>query len=223
MTRSERLFCYKMTHDTGFAPNPFHGYLTLATCKPQIRLKKRVGDWVAGFTSRSLNGDEPGAERLVYLMRVDEKLSLEHYFADPRFARKKPRRRPPGDVDHAGDNIYWRDAGKWRQLRNGFHSSKDIAADTDGRFVLISTSFAYFGSKPLEVPVGVRPSVPLGISAHGARTSDDRRATAFREFVMASRPQIIPQPTGWRGSEVPRQTGPRRVYPGESIDGSGDV
>ena len=28
-----RLFAYKMTHDTGFAPNPFWGYLTLATCK----------------------------------------------------------------------------------------------------------------------------------------------------------------------------------------------
>nr|WP_269667332.1 hypothetical protein [Polaromonas naphthalenivorans] len=26
-----------MTHDSGFAPNPFHGTLTLATCKPGIR------------------------------------------------------------------------------------------------------------------------------------------------------------------------------------------
>jgi hypothetical protein len=52
-----RLFAYKMTHDTGFAPNPFHGACTLATCKPQIRLHKRVGDWIAGFTSKRLNGD----------------------------------------------------------------------------------------------------------------------------------------------------------------------
>ncbi|WP_198140678.1 Nmad2 family putative nucleotide modification protein [Polaromonas naphthalenivorans] len=28
---------YLMTHDSGFAPNPFHGTLTLATCKPGIR------------------------------------------------------------------------------------------------------------------------------------------------------------------------------------------
>ena len=26
-----RLFAYKMTHDTGFAPNPFWGYLTLVS------------------------------------------------------------------------------------------------------------------------------------------------------------------------------------------------
>ena len=32
-----RLFAYKMTHDTGFAPNPFWGWMTLATCKSQIR------------------------------------------------------------------------------------------------------------------------------------------------------------------------------------------
>ena len=30
-----RLFACKMTRDTGFAPNPFWGYLTLATRKPQ--------------------------------------------------------------------------------------------------------------------------------------------------------------------------------------------
>ena len=42
-----RLFAYKMTHDTGFAPNPFWGCLTLATCKPKIRESKRPGDWVA--------------------------------------------------------------------------------------------------------------------------------------------------------------------------------
>ncbi|MGE3595803.1 MAG: hypothetical protein AB7N70_09645 [Dehalococcoidia bacterium] len=41
---------YKMTHDTGFAPNPFWGCLTLATCKPGIRQTRGPGDWIAGFT-----------------------------------------------------------------------------------------------------------------------------------------------------------------------------
>lgn len=31
--KSIRLFSYKQTDDTGFAPNPFHGVCTLATCK----------------------------------------------------------------------------------------------------------------------------------------------------------------------------------------------
>lgn len=48
-----RLFAYKMTHDTGFAPNPFWGYLTLATCKPKIREKKRRGIGSPGSPPRS--------------------------------------------------------------------------------------------------------------------------------------------------------------------------
>jgi hypothetical protein len=45
---------YKVTHDTGFAPNPFHGVLTLATSKRKIRACRKAGDWVAGFASRAL-------------------------------------------------------------------------------------------------------------------------------------------------------------------------
>ena len=32
-----RLYSYVFDHDYGFAPNPFHGVCTLATCKPSIR------------------------------------------------------------------------------------------------------------------------------------------------------------------------------------------
>ena len=77
-----------MTVDTGFAPNPFGCTLTLATCKPGIRNTARVGDWVAGFTSKGMAGHGTGAERLVYPMRVGEKLLLRHYFHDARFEDK---------------------------------------------------------------------------------------------------------------------------------------
>ena len=88
-----RLFAYKQTHDSGFAPNPFYGVCTLATCKPRIRLHKREGDWIAGFTSRKLNGDAIGEERLVFLMQVAEKIELGNYYTDPRFAAKIPVQR----------------------------------------------------------------------------------------------------------------------------------
>ena len=39
-----RLFSYKMTSDTGFAPNPFGRRVTLATCKPMIRQSTHEGD-----------------------------------------------------------------------------------------------------------------------------------------------------------------------------------
>ena len=31
------LYSYTVAADTGFAPNPFHGFCTLACCKPGIR------------------------------------------------------------------------------------------------------------------------------------------------------------------------------------------
>ena len=54
---------YKLRHDTGFAPNPFHGFLTLATCKPAIRRCRAKGDWVAGFASKETGSTVPPQRR----------------------------------------------------------------------------------------------------------------------------------------------------------------
>ena len=43
-----KLYSYVMIYDTGFAPNPFWGYCTLATCKPGIRRPAEQGDWIIG-------------------------------------------------------------------------------------------------------------------------------------------------------------------------------
>ena len=37
------LYSYVITRDYGFAPNPFGGICTLATCKPGIRNHAKVG------------------------------------------------------------------------------------------------------------------------------------------------------------------------------------
>jgi hypothetical protein len=197
-----RLFAYKLAVDSGFAPNPFHGWCTLATCKPQIRLRKREGDWIAGFTSKQLNADPVGHERLIYLMRVDEKIGLEDYFRDPRFAAKKPRMDSAACIDLVGDNIYDRVGGRWVQLPNRSHGGRDIKKDTDGRCVLISRTFSYFGSRPLEIPPEVRPQVPRGQSPHGVRTADANRAQALVDYVMARRPRRIPKPSRWREGDT---------------------
>ena len=51
-----------------FAPNPFHGVCTLACCKPRVRKKAKVGDYVLGMGAAKpkLQG------HLVYWMRVDK-------------------------------------------------------------------------------------------------------------------------------------------------------
>lgn len=43
----------RVARDYGFAPNPFFGVCTLATCKPRIRSVAQIGDWVVGATLAS--------------------------------------------------------------------------------------------------------------------------------------------------------------------------
>ena len=172
-----RLFSYKLTHDTGFAPNPFWGYLTLATCKPGIRQSKDVGDWIAGFSSKSLCGDRIGEERLVYLMKVAEKLLIGDYFNDPRFTAKISKPEAGSEVYRSGDNIYrplCADASQpqdFEQLPNSHHwdgagscsTGDSKKRDTSGTYVLVAAQFAYFGRQSLFIPPELRPAIPYGV------------------------------------------------------------
>ena len=199
-----RLFAYKMTHDSGFAPNPFWGYLTLATCKPKMRAHKHPGDWIAGFTSKTLCGDWVGDERLVFLMKVEEKVALADYFEDPRFESRIPRQSPAANVYRCGDNIYRplvpnaRDAGDFEQVPNSHHGPEEKDYDLSGRHALIARRFAYFGAEALRVPRDVRPNVPTGQSAHGTETRDRTRVQGFIDYVFsAARNPVMARPHQW--------------------------
>ena len=199
-----RLFAYKMTHDSGFAPNPFWGYLTLATCKPKIREHKRPGDWIAGFTSKTLCGDWVGDERLVFLMQVEEKVALADYFEDRRFESRVPRQSPAANVYRCGDNIYRplvpnaRDAREFEQVPNKHHGPEEKDHDLNGRHALIARRFAYFGVEALRVPREVRPNVPTGQSGHGTETRDRTRVQGFIDYVFgAAHAPVIARPHQW--------------------------
>lgn len=186
-----RLFSYKLTHDTGFAPNPFWGALTLATCKPRIRLSKREGDWIAGFTSQTLCGDSVGEEKLVYLMEVTEKISFSDYFNSPRYRKKIPDLEKTQCVFLAGDNIYRPIASpkgfsdEFVQLKNPYHGEDQIDRDLSGKFVLVSDRFYYFGVNAISIPQDFRPQVPKGQSANGSLTHDETVARTFIDYVTS--------------------------------------
>lgn len=185
-----RLFSYKLTHDTGFAPNPFWGFLTIATCKPLIRSAKRIGDWIAGFTSQELCGDPVGQERLVYLMQISEKIPFAEYFNNPLFKKKIPDLTKSQCLYKAGDNIYRPSSAhpsirEFEQLQNPYHDQFNKDRDLSGRFVLIANKFHYFGRKALNIPNNLRPNVPKGQSAHGALTHDQVTAQKFIEYIVA--------------------------------------
>lgn len=150
-----RLHSYVVARDYGFAPNPFYGICTLATCKPRIRKVAAIGDWVIGTGSKTRKRHR----NAVYALRVTGTMTFEEYWADPRFQRKKVNLR--GSKKQAfGDNIYSRNPanGHWCQA-NSHHSFHDgspnplnVKADTGTNRILISSDFVYWGGSGPELP-----------------------------------------------------------------------
>ena len=174
MEEIEILYGYKMTHDTGFAPNPYQGALTLATCKPLIRKYARIGYWISGWTSNSVQtrgNDKPfhfkdEEQRLIYLAKVSEVLSFGEYW------NKYPQKRQPekpikgkkecfkscanilvtnnDDISFCGDNIYEpyiKSALGFKQHDNPHHGEKEKERDLSGEHVLVCKEFYYFGAE----------------------------------------------------------------------------
>ena len=150
-----RLFTYVICRDYGFAPNPFFGVCTLATCKPQIRKSAGVGDWVVGTGSKAQGRDG----QLVYAMRVTEVMSFSHYWNDERFQCKRPNL--AGSKKQAfGDNIYhrvspdgpWHQANSHHSYRDGRPNQNNIQRDTQFDRVLLSDDFIYFGRNGPKIP-----------------------------------------------------------------------
>ncbi len=151
-----RLRSYIIDHDLGFAPNPFHGVCTLATCKPKIRKYTRLGDYIIGTGSkqRGLNG------RLVYILRVGEITTFNEYWADPRFLRKKATMN--GSVSQRyGDNIYhrlsasdpWIQEDSFHSQEGGIASPENLKRDTTTTDrVLIGDWFIYWGESAPTIP-----------------------------------------------------------------------
>ena len=148
---------YVVEHDDGFAPNPFFGTCTLATCKPTIRGGAQVGDLIVGTGSASnkLSG------KVVYYMYVDETMTFDEYWLDERFRSKRPRMDASRKFA-SGDNIYHRSGGVWVQ-ENSLHSREDgspnsehVAKDTAVDRVLAGANFCYWG--------GDGPSIPAELS-----------------------------------------------------------
>lgn len=157
-----KIYVYTLAHDTGFAPNPFHGYCTLACCKPQIRKRAVKGDWVLGITPKGLG------HKLAYYMLVDEVLPFATYFEDARFFPKQPPWPDAGRpvLEKCGDNIYQPlGPGRFRQLPS-MHSDgaqEDRGQkehDLSGEQVLIAKTFGYFGRDAVDLDPSLGFMVP---------------------------------------------------------------
>lgn len=140
MTR-QRLYSYVLKFDRCFAPHVDKGgrYLTLATCKPDIRKEAQVGDWILGVGGKILsnNSGRDVVDRAIYLAEVTGFTDYDQYYDDHRFTGRD-------------DNIYFYDdvKRKWQQAENARdHNNRDDRNYdlSHAHRVLISNNFVYFG------------------------------------------------------------------------------
>lgn len=184
-----KLYSYIVARDYGFAPNPFHGYCTLATCKPKIRAGATIGDWIVG-TGAKTKYDLAG--HLIYAMKVAEILDYDTYWNDPRFICKHPVLNGSLKLVY-GDNIYHRTGGRWVQvdshhsLENGMPNPRNIARDTSVNRLLVSTEFVYWGRVAPAIPKRFRSfratDEDICCPGQGHRVISEQLAAAFERWV----------------------------------------
>ena len=155
------LFSYCVRYDDGGAPNPFWGICTLVICKPAIRRKANIGDWVVGLGSaNSPIGNI--SKYVVYAMRVTDKMTLRDYdgFCKGHCQNKIPQLRSQKEKRlRYGDCIYDYSDGEPPKQRWGIHKEENMQRDLGGEFALLSAHFYYFGDKPVSLPKNLHPII----------------------------------------------------------------
>ena len=148
------LYSYIVREDHGFAPNPYGGVLTLTCCKPDMRLQAQSGDYVAGISG----ADHPASRKLLlFAAKITARMTMTAYrdWAESECTDKIPGPVPPhrklGDAMYVGPDL--------ARDRRGYHDRSNRAEDVRGRYALLSRfpDFAYFGSRPVELPEHLRP------------------------------------------------------------------
>lgn len=178
-----RLFSYTLAHDDGAGPNPFFGLCTLAICKPLIRLKAQLGDWIAGLGSVNAPSGNLGG-RLVHAMRVDQILTLREYdrLAPTHWPSRIPDLASPIVARRLGDCIYDYSAATPVQ-RPGIHGPDDMARDLTGQNALVSRHFFYFGASAIPLPEHLR-AILHQTQSHKLKTNDPYVAP-FIEWIYS--------------------------------------
>jgi hypothetical protein len=98
--RARWLFSYVVDHDEGYSPNPVGGICTLAHCKfsqsgrSNLVEMAEIGDWILGTGGKSARS--AGHGRLIYAMRVTEKIPLRTYLTARQYAGRADQYPPAG-------------------------------------------------------------------------------------------------------------------------------
>lgn len=181
-----KIFSYKLSRDYGFAPNPYHGICSLATCKPQIRNAAQIGDLVIGCGSIALGFNAC----IIFAMRVQAKVDFDEYWRNSAYSMKRVSL-VGSKVQSYGDNIYHREGDSWIQedshhsFADGIVNELNLGRDTNSPFVLLSSDFVYFGRSALPVPEKLR------------NVGGDDLVPQGRNYRNAFSPEMVELVNGW--------------------------
>jgi hypothetical protein len=197
------LYSYIVTRDFGFAPNPFPPYCTLATCKPLIRRSANINDWIIGVGSAAKESQY--RNKLIFAMQVQEKLTFDQYWNDPRFLYKRPvmngsKKQMYGDnVYHSGpDNIFIQEDSH-HSFDNGLINQRNYDRDLPGIYVLISNSYWYWGRSAIELPLQFHQFIKDGIGQK--KINDEKQIHNFANWLNSfSEDGYIDKPISFSGA-----------------------
>jgi hypothetical protein len=182
------VYIYVVDRDFGFAPNPFHGYCTLATCKPGIRKKAKIGDWIVGLGGRRLKA----TGRCIFAMCVTEIINFNEYWSNPVFFDKRPVRNGSSRM-MVGDNIYhfdfrnklWCQADSHHSCSDGSVNIANLKRDTSSDQVLISRQFFYFGKNAPKIPDEIISEIGYK-NRIGQSTYDEQRCVRLIDWLFTN-------------------------------------
>ena len=157
----EKCYSYVVARDYGFAPNPFHGVLTLANCKQQIRRVAKVGDWVIGHSSKKLG------------QKLSMNGSLVTMYGD--------------NIYHHDENGKWKQEDSHHSLEHGVTNQLNLKRDTGTTDrILISTEFIYLGKSMMEMPENMRGYIH---PTQGHRSVDMKLAIRIWKLLVEQYPE----------------------------------
>ncbi len=209
-------FRYRMDHDYGFAPNPFWGNLTLATCKAQIRKNRNlsIGDWIVGLGSKKLGNE--GC--IIYAGCVNEIILFDQYWEDSRFQVKKANVKG-SLLQMYGDNVYHTVDGSLVQehcahsIDASTPNERHLESDASGQNVLICRRFYYFGDRAPHIPSKLSYIADTGNPRAIRYTDlDNAKIDAFISWLEANFSEgVHGDPCNWKEFNIPKMD----IYEGE--------
>ena len=201
------LFSYRVEHDFGLAPNPFGGTISFAVCRGDIRSNKfmQIGDWLVGTGSVSMKNEG----RLIYAMKVEEIISFDEYWNDPRFQYKKPYLKGTL-VQMYGDNFYHTVDERMVQEPSA-HSNPDLEQriklynkDVKGKRVLLSKTFYYFGDNCPLIPTELQTICSSGRSYKYKKITEEQIKSFVSWLESNYSVGIHGDPCNWKEFKLPK-------------------